>query len=62
MRKRLISQKVNYKFEYEHTGRPFVTVFFKGENVNLLLLKEGLARLISKRKEFAQSDYNDPYT
>lgn len=26
------------------------------------MLKEGLARLISKRKEFAQSDYNDPYT
>ena len=62
LRKRLITQKVSYKFEYEHNNRPFVTLYHNAENINQLLLAQGLARLMSKRKEFAASTYNDPYT
>ncbi|KAL4487112.1 hypothetical protein ABPG72_001564 [Tetrahymena utriculariae] len=75
LRKKLIGQQVEVKFEYEKTVKVakswedeneatekqmnFCTVFYQGQNINLLLIQEGYAEFNFARTEEEKSQYHD---
>lgn len=57
VREMIIGKKVDFILEYSHSNRKYVTVLLDDVNINLFLIKSGLAKLVEKRGDQTVTDY-----
>ena len=49
LRERIIGKKCEFIPEYQHGGRDYGTLIVNGENMNLAIIKAGLAKVLEKK-------------
>lgn len=59
LRERIIGKKCEFHKEYEYGGRDYGTLIVNGENMNMAIVKEGLARVIEKKGNLPVSRHYD---
>lgn len=63
LRERIIGKKCEFQREYEYGGRDYGTLIVNGENLNLAIIKEGLAKVVEKKGNLpASRNYEDLMT
>ena len=59
LRDRIIGKKCEFHKEYEYGGRDYGTLMVNRENMNLAIIKEGLAKVIEKKGNLPASRHYD---
>jgi staphylococcal nuclease domain-containing protein 1 len=60
LREKIIGKKCEFIQEYTYSGREYGTLMIENENMNLALVKQGLAKVLEKKGNMAtSSNYED---
>ena len=57
LREKIIGKKCEFTPEYEFGGRTYGTLIVNGENMNIAIVKAGLAKVIEKKGAMATSSH-----
>lgn len=55
IREKIIGRNCEYIVEYEHSGRKYGTLMVNEENINVTMIKSGLAKVLEARGNMASS-------
>lgn len=60
LREKIIGKKCEFIQEYTYSGREYGTLMIENENINIALVKQGLAKVLEKKGNMpASSNYDD---
>jgi staphylococcal nuclease domain-containing protein 1 len=60
LRERIVGRKCEFTLEYNFSGRDYGTLVVNGENMNLAIVKAGLAKVLEKKGNLQASEhYNE---
>jgi staphylococcal nuclease domain-containing protein 1 len=57
LRERIIGKKCDFHPDYNYGGRDYGTLLVNGENVGLLIVKAGLAKVVEKKGQLPASSH-----
>mmetsp|Transcript_20857 Transcript_20857/g.14979 ORF Transcript_20857/g.14979 Transcript_20857/m.14979 type:complete len:146 (+) Transcript_20857:115-552(+) len=56
IREKIIGRSCDFVVEYEHSGRKYGTLIVNDENINIYMIKSGLAKVLEARGPMATSE------
>jgi len=59
LREKIIGKKCEFTPEYNYGGRDYGTLTVNGENINLSIVKAGLAKVLEKKGNMPGSSFYD---